>query len=137
MAGFAVLTAGGYLGGYLSFVLGVNVNHTAWEYGPDDWTAVAAETDLPDGHTRRVEAGGAGILLHRDDATIHAISSVCSHAGGPLEQGTVAEGCVTCPWHGSIFRLADGHVDRGPASVPQPAYDTRITGGQIEIRARG
>ncbi len=83
-AGFAVLTAGGYLGGYLSFVLGVNVNHTAWEFGPDDWTAVTGETGLPDGATRRVEVGGAGILLHRDGATIHAIASVCSHAGGLL-----------------------------------------------------
>jgi nitrite reductase/ring-hydroxylating ferredoxin subunit/uncharacterized membrane protein len=136
IAGFAVLTAGGYLGGYLSFALGVNVNHTAWEHGPDDWTAVAAETELPDGHTRHIDADGTSILLHRDGATIHAISSICSHAGGPLEEGTITDECVTCPWHGSIFHLDDGHVARGPASAPQPAYDTRITGDQIEIRAR-
>jgi nitrite reductase/ring-hydroxylating ferredoxin subunit len=137
MAGFATLVAGGYLGGYLSFVLGVNVNHTAWEYGPGDWTAVLAETDLADGQACRVQAGGAGVLLHRDGDRIHALDAVCSHAGGPLEEGTIAEGCVTCPWHGSTFRLADGRVERGPASIPQPAYDTRVSGGKIEVRARG
>lgn len=33
-------------------------------------------------------------------------------------------GCVTCPWHGSTFRLADGGIVRGPASSPQPSYET-------------
>jgi nitrite reductase/ring-hydroxylating ferredoxin subunit/uncharacterized membrane protein len=136
MAGFAVLVAGGYLGGYLSFALGVNVNHTAWEFGPEEWTAVAAESELADGQTRRVDADGVGVLLYRDGDRIHALSSVCSHAGGPLEEGTVAAGQVTCPWHGSVFSLADGQVCRGPASMPQPAYDTRVSGGKIEIRAR-
>ncbi len=135
-AGFATLVAGGYLGGYLSFALGVNVNHTAWEFGPDEWTAVAAESDLADRQALRVQAGGASVLLCRDDGRIRALSRVCSHAGGPLEEGTITDGCVTCPWHGSVFSLADGHVNHGPASMPQPAYDTRITGGQIEVRAR-
>lgn len=138
LLGFGALTAGGYLGGYLSFGLGVNVNHAAWQHGPADWTAVLAEGELTSGQPRHVDAGGAPILLYRQDQgqRIHALGSVCSHAGGPLEKGTISGGSVTCPWHGSTFRLADGHIERGPASAPQPSYETRVTNGQVEVRAR-
>jgi nitrite reductase/ring-hydroxylating ferredoxin subunit len=35
-----------------------------------------------------------------------------------------------------VFRLTDGSVERGPAAYPQPALDTRVTNGQVEVRAR-
>jgi nitrite reductase/ring-hydroxylating ferredoxin subunit len=54
--------------------------------------------------------------------------------GGPFDRGDVRDGCVTCPWHGSTFRLADGRIVRGPASSPQPHFQTRVSNGQIEIR---
>ncbi|MFI8193349.1 Rieske (2Fe-2S) protein, partial [Streptomyces sp. NPDC085946] len=41
-----------------------------------------------------------------------------------------------CPWHGSVFRLADGWNVRGPATAPQPAFDTRVVDGHVEIRLR-
>jgi nitrite reductase/ring-hydroxylating ferredoxin subunit len=85
---------------------------------------------------RKVEAGKVTVLLYRTGMAILAVDSVCSHAGGPLEKGTVDNGCVVCPWHGSTFRLADGTVVRGPATRPQPAYDTRINEGRIEVRRR-
>ena len=52
---------------------------------------------------------------------------------GPLSDGELAEGCLTCPWHGSVFRIADGSVTRGPATAPQPAFETRETGGAIQV----
>jgi nitrite reductase/ring-hydroxylating ferredoxin subunit len=53
-----------------------------------------------------------------------------------LAEGRFADGNVTCPWHGSTFRLADGKVVRGPAAASQPVYETRVTdGGKIEVRA--
>jgi Rieske [2Fe-2S] domain len=45
----------------------------------------------------------------------------------------LAGGCLTCPWHGSVFRLADGSVARGPATAPQPAFRTREVGGAIQV----
>jgi nitrite reductase/ring-hydroxylating ferredoxin subunit len=54
--------------------------------------------------------------------------------GGPLDEGAVSDGYVTCPWHGSIFRFTDGGIVRGPASTPQPLYDAQIRDGQIEVR---
>jgi nitrite reductase/ring-hydroxylating ferredoxin subunit/uncharacterized membrane protein len=134
LAGVGVLTVGGYLGGHLSFSKGVNVNHTAFEMGPSEWTAVLADTDLPPGAHRQVSAGGVAVLLARTSDGIAALANTCSHAGGPLDEGQVAGDCVTCPWHGSTFRLGDGTIVRGPASTPQPAYETRVRDGQIEVR---
>lgn len=136
LTGCAALLLGGYLGGHLTFVKAVNVNHAAWPAGPGTWTTVLAETDLAANVPHRVEAAGAPLLLYRDGDTISAIAATCTHAGGPLAEGTTVDGCVTCPWHGSTFRLADGHIVRGPASTPQPRFETRIRDGHVQVRAQ-
>lgn len=135
LAGFAVLSAGGYLGGHLSFARGVNVNRTAWQDGPRQWTPVLADSELPDGERRTVQVDGVPVLLYRAAGRVWALANTCSHMGGPLDEGTIVDGCVTCPWHGSIFRFADGGIVRGPASSPQPRYEARVSVERIEIRA--
>lgn len=140
LLGFGTLSAGGYLGGHLTYTRGVGVNHAFDQHPPEEWTAVLDDSDLGVGSSTMVEAGGATILLHRSPERIWAIGSRCSHAGGPLQDGkidTTEDGpCVQCPWHGSVFRLRDGTVVHGPASVPQAAYDVRIHDGRIEVRSR-
>jgi nitrite reductase/ring-hydroxylating ferredoxin subunit len=135
LAGLGVLTSGAYLGGHLSFGMGVDVNRTAWEQRPHQWTPVLADTELADGQLCKADAGGAPVLLYRTAGTVYALDSTCSHMGGPLEDGTISDGCVICPWHGSTFRFADGTIVRGPASTPEPCYQTRIQDGRIEVRA--
>jgi nitrite reductase/ring-hydroxylating ferredoxin subunit len=136
--GLGALSAGGYLGGYLSFARGVGVNNAFWQHPPEDWTPVLGENDLPEGTPVSATADGATVLLYRRADQILAIGGRCSHAGGPLSEGKVDEDavCVTCPWHQSVFRLTDGTVVHGPATVPQPAYDVRVESGKIEVRAR-
>jgi nitrite reductase/ring-hydroxylating ferredoxin subunit len=135
LAGLGVLLGGAYLGGHLSFGMGVDVNRTAWEQRPDQWTPVLADTELADGEHRKADAGGVPVLLYRTEGTVYALDSTCTHMGGPLEEGAISDGCVTCPWHGSTFRFADGSIVRGPASTPEPCYQTRIQDGRIEVRA--
>lgn len=135
LAGMSVMTVGGYLGGHLSFGRGVGVNNAFWQHGPGDWTAVLADSALADGATTTVTVGDTVVLLHRRDGVVAAINDRCSHAGGPLHEGTIDAGCVTCPWHQSVFDL-DGNVVHGPATSPQAAFDTRVVSGQIEIRRR-
>ena len=135
LAGLGVLAGGAYLGGHLSFVLGTDVNRTAWEQRPHQWTPVLAGADLADGTLRKADAGGVPVLLYRTAGTVYALASTCTHMGGPLDEGTISGGCITCPWHGSTFRFADGTITRGPASTPQPCYQTRIQDGRIEVRA--
>lgn len=134
--GLLALGVGGYLGGHLAYSRGVNVNHTAFQSPPSEWTPVLPEGELVEGQSRRVDAAGSPVLLYRAGGRTYALDSVCTHAGGPLEEGTFAEGCVTCPWHGSTFELSDGTIRRGPASTPQPVFQTRTRDGQIEVRAR-
>jgi len=135
LAGLGVLMGGAYLGGHMSFGMGVDVNRTAWQQPPHQWTPVLAEADLADGEHRKADADGVPVLLYRTAGTVHALASTCTHMGGPLEEGTISDGCVTCPWHGSTFRFADGSIVRGPASTPEPCYQTRIQDGRIEVRA--
>ncbi|MFF2028748.1 Rieske 2Fe-2S domain-containing protein [Arthrobacter sp. NPDC058192] len=137
LAGFGLMSAGGFLGGHLTYADAVNVNKTAERTGPSKWTAVLDADGMSDGDRRTVEVGGVSLLLHRSEGAIHALDAVCSHMGGPLEKGKIENGCVICPWHGSTFRLADGTIVRGPATRPQPAYETRINDGRIEVRRAG
>lgn len=125
-----------YLGGHLSFVRGIGVNRTAFQERSDEWTDVAADAEIADGELRRVEVDGVPVVLARTAGHIRALSATCTHAGGPLDEGTLDDdGCVTCPWHGSRFRMEDGAVERGPASVAEPSWDVRIDAGRILVRA--
>jgi nitrite reductase/ring-hydroxylating ferredoxin subunit/uncharacterized membrane protein len=137
LAGLGVLTVGGYLGGHLSFAKAVNVNHTPFEHRPQEWTPVLADAELREGDHRKVSAGDAAVLLVRDGGHLHALANICSHAGGPLDEGELLDGCVVCPWHASTFRLTDGSIMRGPASIPQPTYQVRVHDGKIEVRSLG
>ena len=133
-ASLTVTAAAGYLGGHLVFTNGVMVSRVAWATGPRRWTRALQEADLPDDSPAAVEAEGRQIMLYRHNGSLYAIDNICSHAGGLLSRGPVADLTVTCPLHGSRFRLADGCVSRGPASQPQPVLPTRIRNGWIEVR---
>lgn len=134
-AGTLFVGAGGYLGGHLTYARATNVNHAAWSQIPTEWARVAAETDLPEDGMLRAERDGVPILLSRAGGHVSAIAAVCSHMGGALDEGDYCAGRVTCPLHGSVFRLSDGSVVRGPASSPQPAYEARIVDDAVEVRA--
>ena len=63
-----------------------------------------------------------------------ALFARCSHLGGPLDEGDLVDGCLRCPWHASMFRVADGTVVHGPATAPQPAYELRVEGERVKAR---
>jgi nitrite reductase/ring-hydroxylating ferredoxin subunit/uncharacterized membrane protein len=134
LAGLGAVGVGGWLGGHLSYAEGVGVDNTVFEDYPDDWTPVVAEAELRDGEPHRAQVGGVPVMVVRDGGRVYALADHCSHRGGPLSGGEISDGCVTCPWHGSRFRLSDGSVERGPAAYPQPALDVRVSGGMVEVR---
>jgi nitrite reductase/ring-hydroxylating ferredoxin subunit/uncharacterized membrane protein len=134
LAGAAAISAGGYLGGHLSYVQAVGVEKQRIAGGPKDWTSVLDAADLAEGAPRVVRADDTDVLLVREGNRVHALWARCTHELGPLAEGHFADGCVTCPWHGSTFRLTDGKVVRGPAAFPQPVYEARVTDGKIEVR---
>lgn len=134
-AGIASFTA--YLGGHLVFDRSVGVNQTATEQRPRRWVAALGADELPERTPVLARANGEAVMLYRRDGEILAIAERCSHRGGPLHRGEIDDDActVTCPWHGSTFRLRDGGIARGPATSKQPTYEARERDGAIEVRA--
>ena len=133
IAGAGVLTGSGWLGGHLSYALGVGVDTTAFQQLPEQWTDA-----LRRGRgASRADAGQRGRragLAIRHDGRLLALADRCTHRGGPLHEGEISNGCVTCPWHRSSFRLLDGSVESGPATRPQPVLDVRVVDGRLQVR---
>lgn len=136
MLGYAVSNAAAYLGGHLVFGEQIGVDHTAAQEKPTEFVAVMAEADLEEGKLTRADAAGVPVLLLRRGAEIRALAHTCSHLGGPLSEGKLEGDIVQCPWHGSRFSMTDGHVVDGPATFPQPCFETRVRDGQVEVRAQ-
>jgi nitrite reductase/ring-hydroxylating ferredoxin subunit/uncharacterized membrane protein len=134
LAGAAAMTTGAWLGGHLSYAIGVGVDTTAFQHLPRDWTDVAAEVEVVPDKPLRCDAAGVPIMLTRRGVQVVALADRCPHRGGPLHEGEVGENTITCPWHGSRFCLEDGAVAAGPATRPVVALETRTVGGRVEVR---
>jgi nitrite reductase/ring-hydroxylating ferredoxin subunit/uncharacterized membrane protein len=132
--GATLLSLGGFLGGHLVYARGLGVDTTAFSVGSDDWQDTVAEAELIDGQPMLVYAGRVPVLLVRLGGELLAIDDRCSHRGGPLHEGEISDGCVSCPWHGSRFRLADGQVVQGPAVRPQRSWQVRTRYGVVQLR---
>ena len=133
--GGLLLTAGAaYLGGQLVGHEKIGVDHSSVEGLPKAFTKVVALDQLPEGSLQGVTVGGTQIVLLRRGEQVYALADTCSHLGGPLHEGSLSDDCVSCPWHGSRFSMIDGRVVDGPASFPQPALETRIEAGVVEVR---
>ncbi|MEX2534915.1 MAG: DUF2231 domain-containing protein [Trueperaceae bacterium] len=123
-----------WLGGHMVYRERVGVDHGERFTEPREWTGVLGADELALGKSKRVEVDGKSVMLYRDERQVYAIGAVCSHAGGPLEEGTIRECFVQCPWHDSVFDMRDGTIKHGPATSPQTAFDVRIRDGRIELR---
>jgi nitrite reductase/ring-hydroxylating ferredoxin subunit/uncharacterized membrane protein len=135
MLGFAVSSASAYLGGHLVFGEQIGVNHAAAQEMPKEFVPVLADAELREGEMKRTDAGGVPVLLVRCEGDVCALAHTCSHLGGPLSEGNLEGDVVQCPWHGSRFNVRDGSVVDGPATFPQPRFETRVREGQIEVRS--
>jgi nitrite reductase/ring-hydroxylating ferredoxin subunit/uncharacterized membrane protein len=134
-AGYTLMLTAAYLGGDLVYRDQIGVSHANPVWTPLTWTAALPEAELREGEPRRVTIGDRRIVLIRQHGQIYALEAACSHLGGPLEDGHLEDGCIVCPWHGSRFELATGEPVDGPATIPQPCFETRVRDGRIEVRA--
>jgi nitrite reductase/ring-hydroxylating ferredoxin subunit len=136
LCGLAAVGVSGALGGHLSFRLAGGVNHA--EAVPHlitpGWHALLPEQDLTDGVPVRCMIGEVPVLAIRYGGRVRVLADRCSHMSGPLSEGEISDGAVTCPWHGSRFCLTDGTVVAGPATAPQPSFETRVRDGVIQVR---
>jgi nitrite reductase/ring-hydroxylating ferredoxin subunit len=136
VVGYVVLSVGAFIGGHVVFKYGYMVNHNAFSSSKraKEFTAVLPAADLPEATPTRVMLGATGLVVVRRGDLVWALKETCSHAGGPLAQGTLDGYTIVCPWHASAFRLSDGAVRHGPAATRQVAYRARISDDQVEVQ---
>ena len=135
IAGYAIALGAAFLGGDLVYDQRIGVTH-ADAPQPEEFSAVADTAQLADNAMLRAKTADADVLLVRQHGHVCALAHSCSHLGGPLSEGTLKDGSVVCPWHGSEFALDDGHVINGPATMNQPCLDVRERGAKIEVKTR-
>lgn len=98
-----------------------------------EFVRVANTDEILPGQAKLVEVNGTEIALFNIDGHFHAIDNSCTHVGGPLCEGEISGGEVTCPWHGAVFEVATGRAVGPPAMEAVNRYNLRIDGGNIEI----
>jgi nitrite reductase/ring-hydroxylating ferredoxin subunit/uncharacterized membrane protein len=138
--GFLIVTASAYVGGDVAYVFGNMVSRHAFRGAGTKWIRldtgdVADLAQLPEATPTKMRAGINDLVVIRLGESLHAMHAVCAHAGGPLAEGRLVDGCIECPWHYSRFRLSDGVARRGPTVYDQPSYEVRAAeGGGYEVR---
>jgi nitrite reductase/ring-hydroxylating ferredoxin subunit len=138
LAGLTLAAAGGFLGGHLAFRQSAGTNQAEpvphlIEPGWHDLMPSAELAGLPASQPARRMLGDVPVVVIRDGQGTHVLAERCSHLSGPLSDGDCRDGRLTCPWHGSTFRVSDGTVTRGPATAPQPAFLTRVSDGMLQV----
>jgi len=101
------------------------------ELAMDGWIDAGPVDTIKDGRARIVCAGER-IAVFRYDGKLSAVSNVCRHQNGPLGEGRVIDGCITCPWHGYQYLPGNG---RSPAPFTEKVatFDLRVVGGRVYV----
>jgi nitrite reductase/ring-hydroxylating ferredoxin subunit/uncharacterized membrane protein len=135
LIGYVIVASSAWIGGEVAYGLGNMVNRHAWRFGNKSSWAKLDVTDIPENTPTAAKAGAQSLVVVRQGTTVYALHSVCAHAGGPLAEGKIVDGCIECPWHASRFELSTGYRKQGPTTWDQPRYEVRAAdGGGWEAR---
>ncbi|MCC7542189.1 MAG: ferric reductase-like transmembrane domain-containing protein [Deltaproteobacteria bacterium] len=108
----------------------------AVEHDGERWLDAGSPDAIPEGRARPVcGADGERIAVVRWNGKVAAIRAVCAHQGGPLDEGKVIDGCLTCPWHGWQYKPDDG-LSPPPFTEKLPTHPVRLVDGKLLVRAR-
>jgi len=130
------------VGGAVALVGGLHLYTGFREWGRDGrmkradtagWIDVGAPGDIPE--DRAIIAPlpkGDRVAVFRYDGKISAVTNACRHQNGPLGEGKIVDGCVTCPWHGWQYRPDDG-VSPPPFTEKIATYNVKIADGRVLV----
>ena len=91
-----------------------------------------AVADLPENRARIVCLSGERVAIFKYDGKISAVSNVCQHQNGPLGEGKIVDGCITCPWHGYQYVPETG-ASPPPFVEKVPTFNVRVQNGRVWI----
>jgi nitrite reductase/ring-hydroxylating ferredoxin subunit/DMSO/TMAO reductase YedYZ heme-binding membrane subunit len=100
-----------------------------------EWVEVCRAEEIPESRARVALVGTERVAVFRHQGRLSAISNVCKHQNGPLGEGRIVDGCITCPWHGYQYEPETG-TSPPPFDDKVPTYDLRIEGGWVAVRRR-
>jgi nitrite reductase/ring-hydroxylating ferredoxin subunit/DMSO/TMAO reductase YedYZ heme-binding membrane subunit len=101
----------------------------------ESWIDVCAPGDIPEKRARILSLAGERVAIFRYDGKISALSNVCQHQNGPLGEGRIIDGCVTCPWHGYQYVPSNGSSPP-PFEERVPTFRVRVRAGRVEVDPR-
>lgn len=102
------------------------------EVEQDGFVEVCPVEKIPEKRAVVVPLGGERVAVFRYDGKISALSNVCQHQNGPLGEGKIIDGCVTCPWHGYQY-LPDSGASPPPFTEKVPTFRTRVVDGKVFV----
>lgn len=95
------------------------------------WVDAGPASAIEDGSAVTIHLdNGDAVAVFRHSGKLSAISNVCVHQGGPLGEGRIIDGCVTCPWHGYQYRPEDGRSPP-PYTEKIPTYRLALDGSRV------
>lgn len=100
--------------------------------GSDGWIDVGAVDELEEGRAVSRRVGDERVAVVRHAGGISCLSGVCRHQGGPLGEGRIVNGCLTCPWHGYQY-LPDSGQSPPPFTEKVATYRVRVRAGRVEV----
>jgi nitrite reductase/ring-hydroxylating ferredoxin subunit len=98
-----------------------------------EFVRVAEVTELAPGEMKVVEWGEDQVLLVNLDGSMYACDNICTHAGAPLNEGSLEGELVECPLHGSVFNVTNGEVVGPPAEDELRVFQVRVDGQDILV----
>lgn len=97
-----------------------------------DSVDVCAVAEIPENRARIVCLSGERVAIFKYDGKISAVSNVCQHQNGPLGEGKIVTGCITCPWHGYQY-LPETGASPPPFAEKVPTFNVRVKNGRVWI----
>jgi nitrite reductase/ring-hydroxylating ferredoxin subunit len=122
----------GVLGVGMTVLIALHVAAGAVERRKDAYVAACEIDDIPENRACVVSCGGERVAVFKYGGRISAISNVCRHQNGPLGEGKIIDGCITCPWHGYQY-LPETGASPPPFTEKVATYRTKIVGRQVHI----
>ncbi|MEW6157941.1 MAG: Rieske 2Fe-2S domain-containing protein [Verrucomicrobiota bacterium] len=101
----------------------------------DAFIDVCAVAEIPEKRARIVCLSGERVAIFKYDGKISAVSNVCQHQNGPLGEGRILDGCITCPWHGYQY-LPDTGASPPPFVEKVPTFNVRVRNGRVLVHPR-
>lgn len=100
-----------------------------------EFVPACALDEIPENRARVVTLAGERVAIFKYEGQVSALSNVCQHQNGPLGEGRIIAGCVTCPWHGFQYLPATG-ASPAPFIEKVPTFRVKVIGQQVYVAPR-